>query len=262
MSTAAVSPASSRIVGRSLVLSNDSDVIGGLIASLQQFAITADVCPTMAIAAALINTRKFEVIVVDLALAEEVAEILERIRLSPSNQNSVTLAVVEQNHHPSPRIQPNFWLRKPLTEDSVGSTLRASLGLIIRDYRRYFRCPIAVPLHVAIDKTAEIDCEMINISEGGLAIKTSVTFNPGALVNVEYSLPGEPTVFDMDAEICWCDHKGRAGLRFTSPSPEQQHLLQNWLSRKIEECIPEPVARLFQKHRQNGAPSVAPGDEG
>ena len=56
------------IVGRALVVSNDPTISGQLISAMQQFAIAVDVCTNPLIAATLIHTRKFEAIVVDLAL--------------------------------------------------------------------------------------------------------------------------------------------------------------------------------------------------
>ena len=234
------------IVGRALVVSNDSTVIEQLIRGMQQYAIAAEVCCDAPSAASLINTRKFEAIIVDRPMGDQV-ELFDRIRLSASNGNSVTFAVVDSAAGAELKTQPNFLIPKPLDEKLVGSVLKAALGLIIRDYRRYFRCPVAVPVLIHIHGKAHIPCEMMNISEGGLAVTTIVTFDPGAAVKAEFILPDEATAFNIDAEICWCDKKGRAGLHFRSVLPDQQVLLQDWLSRKIEQGIPEPVARLFRR---------------
>jgi hypothetical protein len=40
---------------------------------------------------------------------------------------------------------------------------------------------------------------------------------------------------------------GRFGVRFVSLPLERKSELQEWLSRKLEEAIPESVARQFQK---------------
>jgi hypothetical protein len=230
-----------------MVVSNDSTIVEQLMSGVRQFAIAADVCPDLPSAATLIDTRKFEAIVVDLALGDQVKHVLERIRLSPSNGNSVTFAVVDSAPGADWKIQPNFVIPKPLDEKLVGSVLKAALGLIIRDYRRYFRCPLAVPVLIHIDGKVQIPCEMMNISEGGLAVATTVTFDPGAGVKAEFALPNEGAAFDIDAEICWCDKKGRAGVYFRSISADQKALIQDWLSRKIEQGIPEPIAWLFRK---------------
>ena len=247
MSNPASLPALHPIVGRALLVSNDSNVIRQLNNSMQQFAIAADICRDLATAANLINIRKFEAIVVDLALGEQGIDVLERIRRSPSNQNSVTFAVVDSDGVADAKFQPNFIIAKPLTEDLIGSVLKAALGLIIRDYRRYFRCPLVVPVLIRLEGMAKVPCTMMNISEGGLAVNTVVHFNPGTAVKVEFTLPGKPTAFALDAEICWCDGKGLAGLHFRPASLEHRQRLQSWLSEKIEEGIPEPMARLFQK---------------
>lgn len=242
----AVPAAIPSIVGRALVVSNDVTVVEQLISGMQQFAIAAEVCSNAPSAATLINTRKFEAIIVDRALGDHV-DVFERIRRSPSNGNSVVFAVVDSATEAEGKIQPNFVIQKPLDEKLVGSVLKAALGLIIRDYRRYFRCPVAVPVLIHLDSKAQIPCEMMNISEGGMAVTTTVIFDPGTAVKVEFALPTESRAFNIDAEICWCDKKGRAGLHFRAVLPDQQVLLQDWLSRKIEQGIPEPIARLFRK---------------
>lgn len=247
MTTSAVPPSPPTIVGRCLLVSNDSSTIDHITASLQQFAISAVVCPDSLTAVTLINTRKFEAVVVDFALGQHMTDILERVRLSPSNQNSVTFALVNPTEESYLQIQPNFVIRKPLVAQEIGSTLKAALGLVIRDYRRYFRCPVTVPVRIWIDNKAQVDCEMMNVSEGGLAVATPVRFTPGVAVRIDFALPGEPVKFEMEAEICWCDTKGRAGLHFRSVSEKNSLLLQAWLSRRLEEGIPEPVARLFRK---------------
>lgn len=235
------------IVGRALLVSDDSTIVEQLTHCVERFAISADVCPDVPTATTLINTRKFEAIFIDFALGHRAQPILERIRLSPSNQSSVTFALVDSDLHAEFEVQPNFVMQKPLTDILIGTTLKAALGLIIRDYRRYFRCPLAVPVVLRIDGTAQIPCNLMNISEGGLAINTSVTFKPGALVNARFALPGQPDTLDIAAEVCWCDNKGRAGLQFRSLPPEQKLRLQGWLSSRIELGLPESAARLFQK---------------
>jgi len=235
------------MVGRALIVANDSTIVEGLSGAMQHFAIAVEVCRDVPTAATLIHTRKFESIIVDLALGGQVEQLIERIRFSPSNSNCVTFALLDSAQGAKLKTQPNFVIPKPFDEKQVRSLLKAALGLIIRDYRRYFRCPLTVPVLIDVDSKMQIPCQMMNISEGGLAVTTTVNFDPGARVKTEFTLPNDPNVFNIDAEICWCDKRGRAGLHFRLVSPDQLVLLQDWLSQKIEERIPEPVARLFRK---------------
>jgi PilZ domain len=234
------------IAGRALLLSNDSTVVGQLTHGMRQFAITADVCSDLVEASRLINTRKFEVIVLDFALTKQVANVFERIRLSPANQSSVTFALVDSRAPEKTPFQPNFIMHKPLTEKQVGRTLKASLGLIIRDYRRYFRCVVTVPVVLQVEGGTTVPCQMLNLSEGGLAVNTAASFNPGMRVKAQFTLGEEPTGFDIECEVSWCDNNGRAGLQFVSVSPEQKLVLQLWLSDRIEQGLPDHVTQMFQ----------------
>jgi DNA-binding response OmpR family regulator len=236
----------SAIVGRSLLVSRDPVTIEQLKVVIEQFAITADVCPDPSTAASLINTRKYEAIVVDMTLGKPGAELLERVRHSPSNQNSVTFALAASDELLPSRVGSHFFLRKPLNESSIKTALRAALGLIIRDYRRYFRCPASVPVVLSQQQGEPIRCEMMNISEGGMAVTAALEFHPGTVVTAEFALPDEPAAFTLRTEVCWCDQKGRIGLHFEGAPDDQKQRLQAWLSKRIEQGIPEPVARLFQ----------------
>jgi CheY-like chemotaxis protein len=244
MSSNAVAP----VVGRALVVSNDAAIAGQIATAMQQFSIAVEICTDMAQALNFINRRKFEAIVVDLVFGEQAANLFERIRLSPSNQNSVTFAIRDASPSGAFQVQPNFLIQKPLQESAIESTLRAALGLIIRERRRYFRCPVAVPVSMHIQGEAEFQCQLVNISEGGAAVSTPTALTPGMTVRVRFRLPDERGVFDVEAEICWSDTKGRAGVQFRSHPPEQETRLQDWLSRRIERDLPEPIAKLFQRH--------------
>jgi hypothetical protein len=70
MSDGAVSRTFSSAEGRSLLVTRDAIILGQLKLGLQKFAISVDVCPDAVTAASLINTRKFEAIIVDLTLGE------------------------------------------------------------------------------------------------------------------------------------------------------------------------------------------------
>jgi len=87
---------------------------------------------------------------------------------------------------------------------------------------------------------------MMNLSEGGLAVNTAASFKTGARVKTQFTLPEEPTAFDIDADVSWCDDKGSVGLQFVSVLPEQKLVLQLWLSHRIEQGLPQHVTQLFQ----------------
>ncbi len=232
-------------MGRVLLVCDDSDAIQRLAEGMQQFAIATEVCVDVNMALALLNRKKFDAVIVDFGMVRA-NELLQQIRLSPSNRTAVTFAIADPGKSSSFDIQPNFVMEKPLSPSSVGRTLKAAFGLIVRERRRSFRCPVEIVAAVQANGE-EVNCHLVNISEGGLAISGSPVLKPGAQVSVLFTLPGELVRFKIESEVCWFDEEGRAGLRSLLVPPEQKSILQQWLATKLEEDLPESVARRFRK---------------
>lgn len=237
------SPGTSVAMGRVLLVCNDEAVIEHLTESMHQLAIATEVCLHAETALGLVNLKKFEGIMVDFEM-EKADQILERLRLSPSNRTAVTFAIAASGKTPL-GIQTNFLMERPLSEASVGRTLKAAFGMIVRERRRSFRCPVDLPASIQADGQ-QTKCSLVNISEGGMAINNAPFLKPGAKVRTLFTLAGETVRFKIEAEVCWYDEKGRAGLRSLMIPSEQKSILQVWLAAKLEEDLPESVARQFR----------------
>jgi len=238
------SPGTKAALGRVLLICNDSAAIQQVAESMQQFAIATEVCNEVSMALRLLHRQKFEAVIVDCGLGQA-GELLEQLRLSPPNRTAVTFAITDPQTA-SLEIQPNFVMEKPLSADSVGRTLKAAFGLIVRERRRSFRCPVTIPA-VILTNGKEASCHVVNISEGGMAIAESPSLKPGGQLRVLFILPGQRDRFTVESEVCWYDEKGRAGLRSLTIPSEQKSALQGWLAAKLEEDLPEAVARQFRK---------------
>jgi len=144
------------------------------------------------------------------------------------------------------RKKAAFVFEKPLSAESIRSTLKPAFGLILRERRRYFRCPISIPLTILRQDMPEVRSHSVNISEGGAALSTFISLSPGEDVQVQFTLPDHKVPFLAESTICWLK-TGHLGIRFVSLSGDQKSELQDWLSQKLEEMLPEFVARQFQK---------------
>ncbi len=239
------SPGTKVAMGRVLLICNDSAAIQQVAEGTQQFAIATEICNEVSMALGLLNRQKFEAVIVDVGLGQA-GEILEQVRLSPSNRTAVTFAITDSQQPASLEIQPNFLMEKPLSASSVGRTLKAAFGLIVRERRRSFRCPVMIPAVIRTNGK-ETNCHLVNISEGGMAIAESPALKPGGQVRVLFTLPGQRDLFAVKSEVCWYDEKGRVGLRSLLISSQQRSVLQEWLTAKLEENLPESVALQFRK---------------
>ena len=170
-------PGTRAAMGRVLLICNDSVSIQQVVEGMQQFAIATEVSSEIRMALGLLNRQKFEAVVVDFGLGQA-REILGHVRLSPSNRTAVTFAIVDPQKPSSFQIPPTFVMEKPLSANTVGRTLKAAFGLIVRERRRSFRCPVAIAALV-LTEGKEARCHVVNISEGGMAIAGSPAVKPG-----------------------------------------------------------------------------------
>jgi hypothetical protein len=77
-----------------------------------------------------------------------------------------------------------------------------------------------------------------------MAVSTSVLLDAGENVQVEFTLPDHDLSVLAESTICWLK-TGCVGVRFVTLSHKSE--LQGWLSRKLEEALPELVADKFRK---------------
>jgi len=78
-----------------------------------------------------------------------------------------------------------------------------------------------------------------------MALSTFVPLNPGEKVRVQFALPGREAPLLAESTICWWK-TGHLGIRFVSLSQEHKSALQLWLSRKLEEMLPQFVTGKFR----------------
>ncbi|HEY1576204.1 MAG TPA: PilZ domain-containing protein [Terracidiphilus sp.] len=244
-------PVRAAFAGHALLVSNNRIETQQIVRAMQRFAFNVDVCPDLGSASRLIAMRKFQAIVLDEGLDQRISSLFDVIHSSPSNRSAVTFGVVGVNNRSGPQIYPNFLLHRPLTSALLASTLKAAMGSIIRDYRRYFRYPLRVQATIRIGDGPAIGCELINISEGGVALGDCIPLELGHSVSCRFALPDTIGEFQVDAKVCWSDKRSHAGLHFDNISQEQKRCLQTWLSKRIEDGFPEPILQLFRKQPLN-----------
>jgi len=215
--------------------------------SLQPLAIRPEFCEEGFVAASLLDQQKFEAVIVDLLLGDEALLVLAKLRFSRANRTAVTFAITTGSEaQTSPRPDSTFVLQRPLSAALINQTLRAAFGLVVRERRRYFRCPVEVPAFVRSRQPEDLLCQTVNISEGGIAINAPATLDSDFPALVRFSLPGRQSEIFAETRVCWRSHDGLVGLEFHSLASPQRSELQEWLARKLDETLPENVAALFR----------------
>jgi len=234
-------------IGLALLVSADPVTIQQFSLALRELSISPDTCQDAARAGLLLKRRKFDAVIVDLQLGDQSGMILDDVHLSPSNRTAVTFGIGDNEAGGTAafRRKSQFVFERPLSAESIRKTLKPAYGLILRERRRYFRCPVSTSVIIRKENGQEIRCNSVNISCGGMALSTGVPLLPGEDVRVEFTLPDHEAPVLAKATICWLK-TGNIGLRFVALSQKHKAELQIWLSEKLEKILPESVADQFR----------------
>ena len=235
-------------IGLALLVSADPVTIQQFSLALRELSLSPDACQDAASAGLLLKRRKFDAVIVDLQLGEQSGLVLDDVRLSSSNRTAVTFGISDNNAHATSacRKKSQFIFERPLSARSIHKTLKPAYGLILRERRRYFRCPVSIPVIIRRESTQDVWCNSLNISEGGMALSTLVPLVAGESVGVQFTLPDHETPCSAESTICW-GKTGQLGIRFVAISEEHKSELEVWLSHKLEETLPAFVAGKFRK---------------
>jgi CheY-like chemotaxis protein len=231
-----------------LVVSHKAATIATLSECLRKFDIATETCSHNDEAVSLINRKKFEAVIIDSHLNGSRKSLLDAVRCSRSNRSAVTFAISDRAAQERLlRETPTFLLATPLSRAALDKAFNESFGMIVLERRRYFRCPALVAGMLSVDGSDTCNCQVVNISEGGIRLITFKKLYRGSVVEVRFGLPGTSSTQDVRCEVCWGDPSGRAaGLRFLSQSAVQKAELQTWITRRLESILPE---RLLDKFR-------------
>ena len=80
--------------------------------------------------------------------------------------------------------------------------------MVVRERRRYFRCPVAVPALVRARQPEDILCQTVNISEGGIAITVPATLDSDFPALVRFTLPDRTSQLSAETRVCWRSQDG------------------------------------------------------
>jgi DNA-binding response OmpR family regulator len=213
-----------------LLVSRDDGVQMVVPAVLIEARIETEITTDVPRAIRLLQERKFEAVIVDYDM-EGADAVLKDIDLYPSNRTAVAFAIVHEEdgcHGLPPGAK--FIMAKPVLAEQARRTLRAASGLLVGEYRRYFRCALEVPIHLTA-ASREFRAKTTNVSMGGLALRTLQLIGLAEKFRLEFVLPQGGTI-ETDGEVVWADTQGRAGMHFLDLPTVAQKRLQTWLDSK------------------------------
>ena len=105
---------------------------------------------------------------------------------------------------------------------------------MVREKRRYFRCPLEMSVKLVFSQGDELKATATNLSEGGMAIHFDGTLAKKAIAKVQFMLPGTSYTMEPKGEVAWADGLGRAGIKFQDVPESSRQQLEQWIMKRLE----------------------------
>lgn len=214
--------------------------------TLEKLAIDVEICQEARSGADILITDKFDAVIVDCDDLSGGLAVLQGLRSTPSNRNSVAFAILNGKRTTTQEafgMGANFVLQKPISALNASRCFHAALNFMVKERRRYFRQPVKMLVKVVLEGKT-LSSTSTNISEGGIALMMREAVPKGSAPRLQFSLPGTNIHLEVEAEVAWADVKGLAGFRFHNIPKTSQDQLERWLDEQMEQEFPGAKERL------------------
>jgi len=234
----------------SLLLSEDPDLVRVLRPTLEKMSIDVEICQEARAGSDILISDKFDAVIVDCDDLKGGLALLQGLRSTPSNRNSVAFAVLNGKRTTTQDafgMGANFVLQKPISALNASRCFHAALNFMLKERRRYFRQPVKMQVKVVLEGKTFV-ATSTNISEGGIALMLRDALPKGAAPHLQFALPDSNIRMELEAEVAWSDMKGLAGFRFHNVPASSQAQLEKWLDDRMEQEFPGAKERLAAEH--------------
>jgi hypothetical protein len=181
-------------------------------------------------AAERLACEKFEACV--LPLNDYAEFFMETARHSRSNSRCVIYGVggTAQQAMRFSKFGINAMFQEPLERPAALKLVRATRLLVQHEFRRYVRIPVMTEVSIVGDGH-RCSATSIEVSSGGMSLKSPEDFSVGANVELSFALMTLPRV-NLKGQVSW--RKPRSiGVRF-EPTDNRRHKLKLWIDSCLE----------------------------
>ena len=185
-------------------------------------------------AAAQAPASPINLVLVDLALAEDGAAFVRDVR---QRSDRLVPVVVFSGSLPSAALVPALaamnvaYINEHASTPQILPALAPHLFPDNFNRRASLRIALGVPVSYQAGQTIS-GAVTLDVSKGGIAIRTMNPLSKGTSVLVKFRLPGTPSEIAAQGHIAWSDRKTGMGVQFEKVSLIDQRLLERWVDER------------------------------
>ena len=197
----------------------------------RQFGIES--IPMTSDKAGRLASEKFEACVI--RVGSHAAPVLESARRSRSNSRMVIYGVggTVKDAMKLSQYGLNAVFNEPLERPSALKLVRATQMLVLHEFRRYVRIPVATQVSLVLGQNRHIEATSHEISSGGMSLKSNEEIAPGGSVEASFALLTLPRIW-VRGTVSWSKPENKTfGVRF-DPRDERRVRIKEWVDAYLE----------------------------
>lgn len=198
----------------------------------RQFGITS--IPISSDKAERLVREKFEACVVHVG--SKAAPVLESARKSKSNHRMVIygLGGTAKDALKLSEYGINAIFPEPLERSAAMKLLRSTQMLVLHELRRYTRVPVVTPVSVVAGSNhRQFEASSVEISSGGMSLKSAQDVPPGLPLEVSFALLTLPRVW-VRGTVTWTKPAQKLfGVRFDQ-GDDRRKRVKEWVESYLE----------------------------
>ncbi len=223
-------PAAKKSTARAAVIDLKEPARTILVDCFRQFGVEAVLMADDA--AERLHREKFEACIIKLGPGAET--VMEAVRTSPSNSRMVIygLGGSAQEAIRYSKYGINAVFNEPVERPAALKLVRATRMLVLHEFRRYVRIPLVTEVSVVAGDARRFAATSLEISSGGMSIKSAEDLGVGCSVEVSFALLTLPRIW-VRGNVTWRKSKGSFGIRFDAQDDRRMRL-KEWIDAYLE----------------------------
>lgn len=215
---------------RSLIYSADQEFVSAFKQAAEGFNLEYDVTRSGAELMQLCAAQRYDLAVIDFDPVLGGIDLLPVLRRESANREIVIFAgALNQTSDSVIALGASVCMYKPIPVDMARRHLRDALMITDGERRQFNRVSLSSPVYVLSVSDGKIEGTMVNIGEGGVALKLLRTPKERAAVEVGFQLPGHGSEIRAVGKITWADPVGNVGVRFNQIEAGNRKLILDWI---------------------------------
>jgi PilZ domain len=213
-----------------LLFCNDAQLLCTVDRVFTDGGVLTDVCLGYEGVKESLKKDNFDLLAIDLD-EPEAAPVIDLWTLNNPTKVVIAFALQVQTMRQAQR-RIHFTLQKPLSASLLGRTLKAARGTLLQKRRSAPRHPVKISAKVCVVQNSARQPRfremLLDLSAGGVCMKTEPAVPTGANVEIEFAVPGSKSMVHAKGTVMWSESTGVSGVKFTFIPPAELAMLKAW----------------------------------